>query len=612
MGHLKFVISLLFFVSLIGCGGSSSSGSSSDDEPVLGSLSITVTGLPSETDADVTVTGPNSFSQNVTATTTLSNLTAGNYTISANDLALQSENYLATPASQTVMVSGGATASASIAYGLAVRAENSFPIGLAVASPTDTVPNGGRPLSMLAPAAMNWTTAYADAVQRINDLLNGTTPVNDAFTPELFFNTGVNAQCYGPSLRYEDHPDAATPNSGELPGGDLMIWLETDTNTGHTCSAAQLNARLNGVKNQSFAALMGLASTVIVAIDNGYSEPAVGESLDLTSEMNDLSITGVNFSSVTIERVATDEWQYTQSYSFDYQGTARDITVSMSHTSGETEYDYSGLMQFTLNGDNSIFGGGNCSDSARTLNGSLAYDRSSETELSVQSRVAIFCGADASGFNTDSMADDVGQVDPDDSYHATNNPDGWSENFNLFGMQMDPTTLDGSYAYVWQAGVNDSHSRIFLMGVNYNETGGTSVLDGEAYAGFGNAIANTDGFIQGMICNWAGPNNSHALQPYGQRQFFSLDESTGVFETPSGGSDITYAPTNSCSYDGSGSFIYDTDLDGDLSDESASGAISPDLLSASDTDTDGTPTMPEAIMDRGYDLPVIPGGFPNP
>ncbi|WP_144392129.1 hypothetical protein [Pleionea sediminis] len=610
MFFFRLLLAVFLSFILLSCGGSDYGSSSNNN--YKGDLLVTISGLPVGSDANVTISGPNDFSQSVTATTTLNDLDTGTYTIIAGEVSENNETYIPDIESQTVTVVRNQQANATVNYGLAIDSGNSFPSGLAITSPTDTVTTAGVSKFFLAPLAVTWTTSYADAVQRINDLLNGTTPVNDAFTPQLFFNTGVSAECYGPSLLYEDHPDAATPNSGELPGGDLMIWNETDTPTGHACAPAQLNSRLNGIKNQSFAALMGLASMIYVAIDSGYSEPAVGSSLDLTSDMNAYGITGVTFTSVIAERVSTDEWQYTQEYSYIYSGTAREISVVMSHTSGASEFEYNGLLQFTINGDSSILGGGNCPDSDRTLNGSFAYERSAETSLSVQSRIAILCGADATGFVTDVMADDYGQVDPDNKYNATTNPDGWSENFNIFGMEMNPNTLEGTYAYVWQAGLNDSHSRIFLMGVNYNETGGTSILDGEAYAGFGNSVENTDGNIQGMICNWAGPNNSHALQPYGQRQFFSLNETTGIFESGGSGSNITYAPTNSCSYDGSGSFIYDTDLDGDLTDEVALGAIAIDLMNASDTDADGTPTMQEAIEARGYTLPAIPGGFPNP
>jgi hypothetical protein len=603
---------------MVACGGSG------DEEPevteLLGSLSVSVSGLPTGVEADITITGPSNFNQSVIATTTLANLVPGSYTVTAADVSVNNSNYLVDMSSQSVTVLSSQTATVELLYTLesqqAIQKERVFPSGLAVTSPTDIVDIGGGlevKNNLYAPAAMPWTTAYADAIAQINSLLNGEVAVNDVFTPELFFNSGVNANCYGPSLLYEDHPDAETPNAGQLPGGDLMIWLETDEASGHTCAAAQLNARMNGIKSQSFASLMSLASMLFVADSNGDSLPGVGSVLDLTEDMNSLALTGVSFSLASIEQLSTDQWQYVQNYSYDDgSGNSRDIVVTLTHSSTDSELEYSGLLAYTVNGDDSLFGGGNCQQSQRTLNGSLAYSRESETVLKMQSRVATLCGADSSGFVTDSMADDAGQVDPSNQYDAANNPAGWSENFNLFGVEMDPNTLAGSYAFVWQAGLGDSHSRIFLMGVNYNENGGTGLIDGEAYAGYGSRVANSNGMIGGLICNWAGPNNNHTLQNYSQRQFFTLDESSGLFTTATGGSDITYAPTNSCDYDGSGTFIFDTNLDNDLSDEVASAAITADLMAASDTDGDSMETVEEAILARGYNLPNIPGGFPMP
>jgi hypothetical protein len=75
-------------------------------------------------------------------------------------------------------------------------------------------------------------------------------------------------------------------------------------------------------------------------------------------------------------------------------------------------------------------------------------------------------------------------------------------------------------------------------------------------------------------------------------------------------SDITYAPTNSCMYDGSGSFAYDRNLDNDLSDETVDTAavmqsgttLSFDLM----TVADGEATIWDHIVARGYDLPSYP------
>jgi hypothetical protein len=83
-----------------------------------GALALTVSGLPSAS-ASITVTGPNSYSQNVTSSTTLSNLTPGSYTISASTVVLSGNRYSPTAAVQTVTISGGATATGSVTYAIA-------------------------------------------------------------------------------------------------------------------------------------------------------------------------------------------------------------------------------------------------------------------------------------------------------------------------------------------------------------------------------------------------------------------------------------------------------------------------------------------------------------
>jgi hypothetical protein len=64
-------------------GGSSNAANFAVIAPGSGSLTVNVTGLPSGEVGNVTVTGPDSFSQTFTETTTLTSLPSGTYTISA-------------------------------------------------------------------------------------------------------------------------------------------------------------------------------------------------------------------------------------------------------------------------------------------------------------------------------------------------------------------------------------------------------------------------------------------------------------------------------------------------------------------------------------------------
>ena len=94
------------------------------------------------------------------------------------------------------------------------------------------------------------------------------------------------------------------------------------------------------------------------------------------------------------------------------------------------------------------------------------------------------------------------------------------------------------------------------------------------------------------------------MTTHAQRQFVAYNSSTGLFDVSSGGSNIAYAPTNSCSYDGSGSFVFDTDADGDLSDE-AGGAVASDLYTSPSTCTD-TDIFDVISNCRNFTLPVAP------
>ncbi|MBF6595327.1 MAG: hypothetical protein IVW51_12915 [Thermaceae bacterium] len=81
-----------------------------------GALTVTVT-APTGVTPSVTVTGPSSFSRSITATTTLTDLAAGSYTIAASPVNGSTPTVTGSPAT----VTNGATAAASVAYGAALR-----------------------------------------------------------------------------------------------------------------------------------------------------------------------------------------------------------------------------------------------------------------------------------------------------------------------------------------------------------------------------------------------------------------------------------------------------------------------------------------------------------
>jgi hypothetical protein len=93
------------------------SGSKDATGPSLGTLVVSVAGLPAGVTPSVIVSGPDSFSHPVTtASATLIDLTPGPYTVAAATVSAGGAVYSALPASQTAQVAAGANASASVRY----------------------------------------------------------------------------------------------------------------------------------------------------------------------------------------------------------------------------------------------------------------------------------------------------------------------------------------------------------------------------------------------------------------------------------------------------------------------------------------------------------------
>lgn len=102
---------------LAACGGGG------DDDPApgptTGSLAVSIGGLPAGVAGAVTVTGPASYSKTLTASTTLTDLVPGAYTLNAASVAQGTGTLAPTPVTQQVQVNAGATASAGIQYAAA-------------------------------------------------------------------------------------------------------------------------------------------------------------------------------------------------------------------------------------------------------------------------------------------------------------------------------------------------------------------------------------------------------------------------------------------------------------------------------------------------------------
>jgi hypothetical protein len=111
--------------------------------PARGSLEVTISGLPADQPASVTVTGPGNTSQALTATATMSDLVVGSYAITAQNVAVGGVAYVPTPAAQTVAVTGGRATTATVTYASSTVNLRTQQIAEGLANPVYlTAPNG--------------------------------------------------------------------------------------------------------------------------------------------------------------------------------------------------------------------------------------------------------------------------------------------------------------------------------------------------------------------------------------------------------------------------------------------------------------------------------------
>ncbi|MET0981879.1 MAG: PQQ-dependent sugar dehydrogenase, partial [Telluria sp.] len=135
-----FLLSLLLLL-LAGCsGGGGDPGAVSPSPPspgtTTGSLQVVINSLPAGTNGAVRVTGPNNFAQDLTGTQILNNLAPGTYSVAASNVSVGGATYTPAPVTQSVVVTAGATATATVAYGSAALTLALQDIGPTFANPT--------------------------------------------------------------------------------------------------------------------------------------------------------------------------------------------------------------------------------------------------------------------------------------------------------------------------------------------------------------------------------------------------------------------------------------------------------------------------------------------
>lgn len=389
------------------------------------------------------------------------------------------------------------------------------------------------------PEAASVAAHLADILAARASPSSTTLPLNN------LFKTYTAANCYGPQVQYSTHDNGGS--SGTLPSGDVGMWLSTETDN-TPCSVAQLNRLMEPVKSRANGSFMLGAKLAALALANG-GMPASNTSKPLSTEFA-TAISGLLPTGVTLsEQLAAVTNNGSNSYTYLVRlkfSNNKVIAFKITHNKTSATA-YNGIMQYA---SSDFTQNASCTGKKTADAGSLRYNFDG-TNLLFSAREAPYCVTNADELTTnfsDYLAlDSNGELDPTKDTRTASSK-GWDQQgsgFKRFAVSNTPSTQAGDYLFAWQAGTGDSHSRMFAARLDYNSV--TENRDLKAYFGYGDNMSTTTngGKMLGMICNWAGPNNSHSPIQVFQSQSASLT-STATAWTVSAGEKITYAPTNNC------------------------------------------------------------------
>jgi hypothetical protein len=420
--------------------------------------------------------------------------------------------------------SGGDTLSefaTAIAEDMVLTSPTAQRSGASIFSTGPQYVTNGEVVAMAGPEAEDSPKEKKEALET---LLASAAPSTCAIA--LTLQNAGRASCYGPSVNWINHEFNNT--SGTWPGGDLGIWKDSEP-SGEACVAAQLNAQMKGVISFVDAAQFIGASIACVANKNGDSLPSTAStSLNVTSSMAGIvtiNSTALTVTSAIIARDADDSF-----------GNPVYITT-LSGTAGTKTFDIR-IKHVSTAADDSTNKGKisvkivNSSGPGSTDGASLEYEKASSTSGKLLLKKINFTGTSGDPF-----------VSP--SNYSVDYGKAWNNNADYLLAAIDPSKFTGTYAYAWQAGNGDSHTRTF--NAILSESGGT--VTGSTFFGYGPTMQTGPGSITGMICAWTGPDQNHTPVSKVQRENIALVSGTFVV---SGTTNITFDPVADCEANTSG------------------------------------------------------------
>lgn len=387
----------------------------------------------------------------------------------------------------------------------------SIPQGLIIASSTASADAGNS----------SEFESKREAASNFLDTIRGATDLSSCLDAIPSQPQVSSPLCYGPALDFTNHPDSSGGSeSGQLPTGDLGLWVEDEPSSGEACAAAKLNELVAKAAYNVDLAVGSMGMMVCAAALLGEDLPESGATLDLSSELSSISDSS-NQSGIEIESATVTHKTLTSSTGYETHIVGvlhgQEVELTVLH---DSDNDNGLLTIETTESQNQ----------ATDLRGVSVIYALSDSQLSYRM--------------VSSRSQPQGNSDPQVSYAS----DGQvslqgGEDIHVMQAQINPTDGYGSLAYAWKAGGGDSHFR--ALNVVTESTGNGT---GRAYYGYVPAPSNEAIDLDlaaddaGMICNWAGPGNSHT--PVDKVQYQALGLSSGTWTATA--SNIQYVPTVSC------------------------------------------------------------------
>jgi hypothetical protein len=346
--------------------------------------------------------------------------------------------------------------------------------------------------------------------------------------------------CYGPRMDYTNHPDSGGgTEDGQLPSGDLGIWLDTEPTVSAAgtspCAAVKMNELISKAIHNIDMATGSVAMMMCAAAHERISAPKNnGDTLNFASVLNQVPNSPFTITTATLTRVDAETLKTV--FVAEHNGGSNNRLGELSISTTHNRTTKSGLVQIEREPQGL---------SDKTIATSARYRPKPSASETIQVQLA------QGRFDTTQTTDFYDSEGDVKLGPITGTSPRNIEDTHYFVAEFTPSTGAQNVAYGWNAGGNDSHTRVFNAEADvttadawygyvpnpYEVSGSTA--DGETP---NLDLSDTDA---GMICNWAGPGNSHTVNTYLQHQSMTKD-SEDLWALASSGSLIRYVPMVSC------------------------------------------------------------------